>query len=357
MDTTLFSPLRVGTLELKNRIVIPPMCMWKAKDGVAQNFHRHHYAALAASGAGAITIEATGVTPDGRISPWCLGIWDEKTADGIASIVGAIRETDPSVKVFLQLAHAGRKGSCLPETDATVPETVEEGGWETVAPTALAARPTQRTPRALTVEEIHAYARRFGEAAARAVKAGVDGVMIHAAHGYLIHEFLSPLSNHRTDEYGGSFENRVRFALEVIREVKANVPADYPVGIRISATDWLEGGWTLEESCRLAKMAEDLGLVFIDVSTGGLLPCRIPVTPGYQLPFAAAVKKETKMAVFGVGLITNAFQAETALTLGACDAVDVGRAVLSDFNWGWHAACDLGAQVRTPMERVPAMRH
>lgn len=359
MQTKLFSPIQVGNLTLKNRIVVPPMCMWKAVDGMAQNFHRHHYAALAASGVGTIVIEATAVTPNGRISPWCLGIWDDEHAQGIASIVQAIKETSPEVKVILQLAHAGRKASCSPETDSTIPESLEAGvnsGWQTVAPSAEAAQEKHITPRALETEEIPQYVQRFADAAKRAVAIGLDGVMIHAAHGYLIHEFLSPLSNHRTDAYGGSYENRSRFANEVMQAVKQAVPADFTVGIRISATDWLDGGWNLEESIKLVKQAEELGLAFVDVSTGGLVPCKIPVAPSYQLPFAQAIKQQTKMVVGGVGMITNAFQAETALQLQACDVIDIGRGILTDLNWGWHAARDLHAEVQPPLERVYTLR-
>lgn len=351
MDTILFSPLKIGQLELKNRIDVPPMCMWKAKDGFAQDFHLHHYAELAASGVGCITIEATGVTPNGRISPWCLGIWDEAHMEGIAKIVRAIKQTSPEVKVILQIAHAGRKGSMDPATDHSVP--VSEGGWETVAPSAISAKNDLVEPRALAKDEIAEYAEAFGEAASRAVRAGVDAVEIHAAHGYLIHEFLSPLSNKREDEYGGSLENRMRFAKEVMAAVKRAVPEDFPVGIRISATDWAEGGWNLDESVALAQEAQYHGLFFIDVSTGGLVPCPIPVAPGYQLPYAEAVKRATNLKVFGVGLITNGFQAETILQLGICDVVDIGRAILADPNWGWRAARELHVRdLKVPMSKT-----
>ena len=211
-------------------------------------------------------------------------------------------------------------------------------------------------PRALETEEIPQYVQSFADAAKRAVAIGLDGIMIHAAHGYLIHEFLSPLSNHRTDAYGGSYENRSRFANEVIHAIKQAVSADFTVGIRISATDWLDGGWNLDESIKLVKQAEELGLAFVDVSTGGLVPCKIPVAPGYQLPFAQAIKQHTKMVVGGVGMITNAFQAETALQLQACDVIDIGRGILTDLNWGWHAARDLHAEVHPPLERAFTQR-
>lgn len=354
MDTILFSPVQIANATFRNRISVPPMCMWKARDGMAQEFHCHHYAAIAASGVGSLTIEATGVTADGRISPWCLGLWDDDRIAGIKSIVDAVKATDKDVKVIIQLAHAGRKGSCNPATETTV----TEGGWDTVAPSALAAKQGLAQPRALEHDEIQGYIDAFGAAARRAVTAGVDAVEIHAAHGYLIHQFLSPISNKRTDEYGGTLENRMRFALEVIKAVKAAVPAGFPVGIRISATDWLPEGWTLEDSIALVKAAKALGVSFVDVSTGGLVPAPIPVRPGYQLPFASKIREAVPgIVVFGVGMILNAFQAETALVLGACDVIDIGRGVLADPNWGWHAARDLHVKnIACPAEKSFALR-
>ncbi len=353
MDSILFSPIQIANLTLRNRISVPPMCMWKARDGMAQAFHEHHYAAFAASGVGSLTIEATGVTADGRISPWCLGLWKDEQTAGIKRIVDAVKVTDQAVKIIIQLAHAGRKGSCDPAADATI----AEGGWQTVAPSPL-SRPGYAEPRALAPEEIPVYVEAFAAAARRAVAAGVDAIEIHAAHGYLIHQFLSPLSNKRTDEYGGPLENRMRFALDVIKAVKRAVPADFPVGIRISATDWLPEGWSLEDSIALVKAAKALGVSFVDVSTGGLVPAPIPVRPGYQLPFAAKIREAVPgIAVFGVGLILNAFQAETALVLEACDVIDIGRGILADPNWGWHAARDLHVKdMPCPAEKSFALR-
>lgn len=340
MNTILFTPLTVGAMTLRNRVVVPPMCMWEAVEGVAQDFHLRHYGALAASGVGAVTIEATGVVPEGRISPWCLGIWDDETAAGIGRIVRAMKTANPDVKVILQLAHAGRKGSCNPADESTV----TEGGWETVAPSAISAKPTLAIPREMTEAEILAAADAFAAAAARAAAVGVDAVEIHAAHGYLIHQFLSPIANRRTDCWGGSFENRTRFACLVMERVHAALPESVTMGLRISATDWLPDGWTPEESVELVRLAQARGAAFVDVSTGAIVPCAIPVAPGYQMPFAAQIRRETGMTTFGVGLITNAFQAETALQLGACDAVDIGRAILDDNNWAWHAMRDLGVR-------------
>lgn len=342
MQTILFSPLEYGPLKLKNRINVPPMCMWQAKDGIAQDFHVQHYAALAASGAGCVTIEAVGAVPEGRISPWCLGLWDDKRADGIARIVSAMKKANPEICVLLQLGHAGRKASCDPNTDKWL--SPEQSGWHPVAPSGMSWSDNFPEPHVLTTAEIQGVIKAFADAAVRAVKAGCDGIMLHAAHGYLIHQFLSPLSNQRTDEYGGSFDKRLRFLTDIISAVKAVVPSDFALGLRLSATDWLEGGITPEDTVEIVKRAEALGCSFADISSGALLRAPIPVAPGYQLPFAAKVKAACSIPVFGVGLITNAFQAETALQLGACDVVDIGRAMLSDPNWGWHAAKELGVK-------------
>ncbi len=342
MQSKLFTPLEYGALKLKNRIHIPPMCVWQAADGLAQDFHRLHYASLASSGAAAVTIEAVGVVPEGRISPFCLGIWDDARADGIASIVEAVKKAAPDVKVFIQLNHAGRKASIDPATDYWM--APERGGWQPVAPTAMHWSDKRPQPQELSAEDTAQLVQKFAEAAARAAKAGCDGIMIHAAHGFLIHEFLSPLSNQRTDAYGGSFDNRSRLYREVIAAVKAAVPEECAVGVRLSAVDWAEGGITVEDTLKCVDIAAQLGCCFADISTGGLLTVPVPVAPGYQLPYAAQVKAHSSLPVFGVGLITNAYQAETVLQLGACDVIDVGRAVLSDPNWGWHAARELGVK-------------
>lgn len=346
METILFSELRAGPLKLKNRINIPPMCMYQAKDGMAQEYHLRHYAALAASGAGAVTIEATAVSPEGRISPYCLGIWDDERAKGIARIVKAMKKAAPDTKVFLQIAHAGRKASIDPKTDCGIGP--EAGGWEPVAPSALKWSKNHALPHDLTVPELKQIEVKFIEAAARCAEAGCDGLMLHAAHGYLIHEFLSPLSNQRTDDYGGSFENRGRFLTEIMAGIRAVTTPDFVLGLRLSAVDWRKGGLGIEDAVKLVQFAGDFGWTFADISSGGLLPAPINPAPGYQLPFAAQVKKETGLCVFGVGMITNAFQAETALQLGACDVVDIGRAALSDPNWGWHAARELGVKLEAP---------
>lgn len=339
MQSKLFTPLEYGALKLKNRINIPPMCTWQAADGLAQDFHRYHYAALASSGAGAVTIEAVGVVPEGRISPFCLGLWDDDRADGIASIVEAMKKAAPDVKVLVQLNHAGRKGSMDPNTDIWMAPA--QGGWHPVGPSVMHWSDNLPEPHELSAADIAGIVQKFAEAAARAVMAGCDGIMIHAAHGFLIHEFLSPLSNQRTDDYGGNFDNRCRFYREVLAAVKAAVPEDCAVGVRLSAVDWVEGGVSIDDTIKYVDIAAQNGCCFADISTGGLLSVPIPVAPGYQLPFAAQVKAHCSLPVFGVGLITNAYQAETVLQLGACDAIDVGRAALSDPNWGWHAAKEL----------------
>lgn len=341
----LFSPLEIGSITVPNRISVPPMCMYSAKSGVAQPFHLAHYAKLAQSGAGLVCIEACAVTPEGRITADDLGLWSDECEAGIAAIVRAMREAMPAVKILIQLSHAGRKASRTAPWTGGVPLSVAEGGWRVRAPSELAFGNGPK-PLALDFEECAALAKAFGDAARRAVRAGVDGIEIHMAHGYLIHEFLSPLSNHRIDEYGGAFENRARFALEVTEAVKSALDAAVPVGLRVSATDWVEGGWTPEETIDLVRLSKRHGLCFVDVSTGGLLPdAPIEEAPGYQVPFAARIREAVgeDMAVFACGRITDAAQAETILRAGAADMIDVGRGMLDDPNWGWHAAQALRA--------------
>ncbi len=344
MRTRLFSPLQVGPVTLPNRIHVPPMCQWEATtEGLPTDYTLMHYAMLAASGAGSVTIEATGVLPEGRISPNDLGLWSDETEEGIARVVEAMRRAAPGVKVFIQLAHAGRKASCLRAEEWVSPK---KGGWMPVAPSPLRHQASSPVPHVLTEPEIGERIEAFGLAAERAVRAGVDGIEIHAAHGYLIHEFLSPLSNTRTDAWGGPLENRMRFGLKVFESVRRHTEGAsdrVAVGLRVSATDWMPGGWNPEETAAFIRAANAKAPVdFVDVSTGGLLATPIPVAPGYQVPFAREVRVRTGVPVFAVGLITNAFQAETILQADLADAVDIGRAVLADRSWGWRARRDLG---------------
>ncbi len=353
MKTQLFTPIQLGKLEVANRIGVPPMCQWVARDGHPQPYHFRHYTKLADSGAGLVIIEATATDPWGRISPNDLGLWSDEFVPEFAELFRQMKETNPAVKIGVQIAHAGRKAQDVNHevdsysaigSDRSWKDTAAEKslfGNHPIAPSAIRMNEQYPVPRELKTEEIPAVIQTFADAARRAKKAGADTIQLHAAHGYLIHEFLSPLSNKRTDIYGGSLENRMRFGLEVVKATVEAVGPDFPVGIRVSATDWLEGGWDPESTVEFLNRAKALGVSWIDVSTGGLLLAPIPVRPGYQLPFAAEIRRRVNLPVYGVGLITNAFQAETVLAAGAADAVSVGRAMLTDPNWGWHAAREL----------------
>lgn len=343
MKSKLFNPIELGPVHVPNRIAVPPMCMYSARSGVAQAFHRMHYGMLATSGAGLVCIEATAVTPDGRMTEHDLGLWSDECEEGLRGVIGFMRELEPGCRIIVQLNHAGRKGSFTRPWE-TPPHAIEpsEGGWPVRAPSGLCFGAGYATPRELQFEECRQLAEAFGEAARRAVRAGADGVELHMAHGYLIHQFLSPLSNRRIDEYGGALENRMRFAREVMDAVMKAVPEQAAVGLRVSATDWEPEGWSVEDTVELVRAARTRGLHFVDVSTGGNTPdAAIPVGPGYQVPFAARIRRETGMPVIAAGLIREPWQAETLLREASADMVDIGRAMLDDPRWGWHAAAAL----------------
>ncbi len=345
----LFSPVALGPLQLSNRIAIAPMCQYSAVEGMATDWHMIHLGGLALSGAGLLIVEATAVTPEGRISPDDLGLWSDSHADGLEPVVRAIRRYSP-IKLAIQLAHAGRKASSAVPWEGGANIAPGEGrGWQTVAPSALPHAEGETVPLALDAEGLGRIRDGFAAAAARAHALGFDAIEIHAAHGYLLHQFLSPLSNRREDEYGGSLENRMRFPLEVLRAVRASVPQEVAVGVRISATDWVEGGWDIGQSLDLARELKAQGCQFIHVSSGGLSPLqKIPAAPGYQIDFAARVKLETAMPTIGVGLITQAGQAEAIVEQDKADVVALARGMLYDPRWPWHAAAELGAQVSAP---------
>jgi 2,4-dienoyl-CoA reductase-like NADH-dependent reductase (Old Yellow Enzyme family) len=355
----LFSPIALGTLQLENRIAIAPMCQYSADgNGLATDWHMIHLGQLALSGAGLLIIEATAVTPEGRISPDDLGLWSEEHTEALAPVMQAIRRYAP-IKVAIQLAHAGRKASSeVPwQGGANIPVDAPRG-WQTVAPSALPHADEETVPVALDQAGIDRIKDGFVAAARRAHELGLDAIELHGAHGYLLHQFLSPLSNHRTDAYGGSLENRMRFPLEVFEAVRAAVPASVVVGMRISATDWVEGGWDVEQSVVFAKELDKLGCQFLHVSSGGVSPLqKIPVGPGYQIEFAARIKQETPMPVIGVGLITEACQAEAIIEQGQADMVALARAMLYDPHWPWHAAAELGAQVVAPPQYWRSQPH
>jgi 2,4-dienoyl-CoA reductase-like NADH-dependent reductase (Old Yellow Enzyme family) len=347
--THLFSPLRVGGLELRNRIVIAPMCQYSAEQGCATDWHLIHLGHLALSGAALLTIEATAVMPEGRISARDLGLWSDETEAALARTLESIRRWS-DIPVAIQLAHAGRKASTnVPwEGGAQIPPGAPHG-WQTVAPSAVPFSEGQHPPAALDKPSMNRICEAFARAAERAARLGLDAVQIHGAHGYLLHQFLSPLSNRREDEYGVSLENRMRFPLEVFEAVRAAFPRDRPVSMRVSGTDWAEGGWNIEETIALAQALERRGCGAIHVSSGGLTPLqRIPIGPSYQVPLARAVKQAVSIPVVAVGLITEFEQAEAIVATGDADLVAIARAILYDPRWPWHAAAHFGASVSAP---------
>jgi 2,4-dienoyl-CoA reductase-like NADH-dependent reductase (Old Yellow Enzyme family) len=325
------------------------MCQYSAQDGVATQWHDVHIGSFATGGAGLIMMEATGVVPDGRISTQCLGLWNDKQRDQLIPIVKFAHSM--GTKIGIQLAHAGRKGSCLPPWSERPMATIQEGGWECVAPSAISFGGKYPVPRALTSVEIDELVISFGKSAKRAVEAGFDLVEIHAAHGYLIHQFLSPISNTRTDNYGGGFENRTRFLREITESVRSNIPDSMPLFLRISASDWLDGGWSIEESISLAKELKALGVDLVDVSSGGTSSgAPVPVGPGYQVPFSDRIRNEAKVPTAAVGLITEALQAEEIIATGKADAVMMAREMLRNPRWPLAAAKLLGANIAWPVQ-------
>lgn len=346
----LFSPISIGGLELSNRIVIPPMDQYSAAEGFPGNWHRMHYGHLAVSGAGLLMIEATAVEPKGRISNADLGIWSEELQESHKEFLSFIRSFSKT-PIAVQLGHSGRKGSTAPPFEGGGPLVISCGGWEVCAPTAAKYNPISPNPVAMCVEDIHGCVELFVQAARRAIAAGYDAIEIHAAHGYLLHQFLSPLSNARTDAYGGRLENRIRFPLEVFAAVRGAVPEKYPVGVRISGSDFAPGGWDIASSVAFGKALEAAGCAFIHVSGGGLTPDqKIPLAPGYQVALAAEVKKSVSIPVIAVGLITEAELATCIVETGQADMVALGRGMLYDPRWPWHAAAKLGKTVHPPKQ-------
>ncbi|MFF0744742.1 NADH:flavin oxidoreductase/NADH oxidase [Streptomyces sp. NPDC004111] len=352
--SNLFQPITLRELTIPNRIWMAPMCQYSALPdgplaGVPQDWHFAHYAARAIGGTGLVLTEATAVSPEGRISPYDLGIWNDAQTEAFRRITSFLKAqgTVPGI----QIAHAGRKASTERTWKGGHPVGPEEHGWQPVAPSAVPFAEGHPVPDELSTARIAEVVEQFADAARRALDAGFEVAEIHGAHGYLIGQFLSPHSNRRTDAYGGSFENRTRFPLEVVDAVRAVWPEDKPLFFRISATDWLEGeaGWTAEETVRFAAALHAHGVDLLDVSTGGNASgVRIPTGPGYQVPFATRVKKETPLPVAAVGLITEAAQAEKIVANGEADAVLLGRELLRDPSFAQHAARELGAEVHVP---------
>lgn len=345
----LFQPLRLGSLVLPNRIIIAPMCQYSADEGRATDWHVIHLGSLALSGAGLLITEATAVSPEGRITPGDLGLYSDETEAAFGRVLTAIRAYSP-MPVAMQLAHAGRKASSrVPWEGGSQIASTDPEGWVTVAPSALPHGSGEEAPKALNRAGLDRITADFVDAARRAARLGVDGLEIHGAHGYLLHEFLSPLANRRTDDYGGSLENRMRFPLDVFEAVRAALPAEKPVWIRLSATDWVDGGWDIEGAVALSKALERRGCAAIHVSSGGVSPSqKIPLGPGYQVSFASRIKRAVGIPVIAVGLITEPEQAEAIVASHEADAVSLARAMLYDPRWPWHAAAALGDKVTAP---------
>jgi len=347
--SSLFSPLRLRALEFRNRVFVSPMCLYSCTEGLATPWHLVHLGSRAVGGAALVIAEAAAVVPEGRISPFDLGVWSDAHAAALQPTAAFIREQ--GAVAGIQLAHAGRKASTARPWEGGGKVESAQGGWQPVAPSALAFSERHHLPRALSLAEIAEIPRAFAAAAARALHAGFQVIEIHAAHGYLLHEFLSPLSNTRTDAYGGDFDARIKLTLDVASAVRAVVPQELPLFVRISATDWVPGGWDLAQSVRLARQLRAAGVDLVDCSSGGLSPQQqLQLVPGYQVPFAETIRRETGVATGAVGLISEPAQAEAIIANGQADAVLLARAFLRDPYWTRHAALALGAQSHWPVQ-------
>lgn len=356
--SNLFSPLKIKNIELKNRIVVSPMCEYSSVDGFANDWHLVHLGSMARGGAGLLITEATAVSPEGRITFADLGIWKDEHIEKLKQIVTFIE--GQGAVAGIQLAHAGRKASHAQpwnERGKQIPSS-DENGWITIAPSAVPFTEGEELPIALDDAGIKKVKEDFKAATVRALQAGFKVAELHAAHGYLFHQFLSPISNQRTDQYGGSFENRIRFLLETVEAVQEVWPEEYPLFVRISATDWTEGGWTPEESVKLSAVLKDKGVDLIDCSTGGNVPhAKIPVGPGYQVPFAEQIRKEAGIMTGAVGMITEAKQADEIIQSGQADLVIIAREFLRDPHFPLRAAHELGQEVAWPVQYERAKWH
>ena len=351
----LFSPFRLRELESRNRIVMSPMCQYSAENGFANHWHQVHYGSRAAGGAGLIIVEATAVSQEGRISPADLGLWDDHHIEALKPIANFIKAQ--GAVSAIQIAHAGRKACTDRPWLGGKPIPLTAGGWQPIAPSALSFTKAHNKPRSMDISDIDNVVAAFSAAAQRALRAGFDVVDVHMAHGYLLHEFLSPLSNQREDEYGGEFANRARLPLRVVQAVREVWPEHLPMFVRISATDWVEGGWDLEQSVKLAGMLKDIGVDLIDCSSGGLVAdAIIPAGPGYQTPFATTIRDKANIATGAVGVITEAVQAEHIIATGLADVVIIGRELLRDPYWPLHAAQKLNVDLPWPNQYRLAKR-
>jgi NADPH2 dehydrogenase len=328
--------------------MVAPMCQYSAENGEANDWHFTHINMLALSGAAMFCIEATHVEAIGRITPGCLGLWNDATEAALKPILASVRKHSKAA-VAMQLAHAGRKGSSHVPWNGGQQIPVSEGGWQTVGPSAVPHKEGEAAPLALDAAGLVRIRDAFVSAARRAERLGIDALEVHGAHGYLLHQFLSPIANKRTDQYGGSLQNRMRYPLEVFDAIRAAFPADKPIGVKVSATDWVEGGWDLAQTIEFAKELKKRGVDWIDASSGGVSPLqKIPLSPGYQVPFAQAIKEAAGVNTIAVGLITEAKQSEEIVASGKADMVALARGMLYDPRWGWHAAAELGGQVQAP---------
>jgi 2,4-dienoyl-CoA reductase-like NADH-dependent reductase (Old Yellow Enzyme family) len=357
MSSSLFSPLPIRGVTLPNRIAVSPMCEYSAVDGFANDWHLVHLGSRASGGAGLVMVEATAVEPAGRITFGDLGLWSDAHIEPLRRIVAFLKSQ--GAVPAIQLAHAGRKASCeLPWNGGLPIAPGQPNGWQVVAPSAIPFRDGDPVPHALSPTEIEALINAFAAATRRALAAGFEVIEIHGAHGYLINEFLSPIANLRQDEYGGSFENRTRFLREITQAVRAEMPDHLPLFLRISATDWVEGGWTIEDSVQLARLVQPLGVDLIDTSSGGnALHAKIPVGPGYQVPLAAQIRRDAKILTGAVGMITEPQQAEDILNAGQADLILIARELLRDPYFPMRAAQALGAPLAVPNQYLRAWHH
>ena len=346
--SALFSPIKLRGLALANRIMVAPMCQYSAGNGEANDWHFTHINTLALSGAAMFCIEATHVEAVGRITPGCLGLWNDATEAALKPILASVRKHSKTA-VAMQLAHAGRKGSSYRPWQGGQQIPISEGGWQTEGPSSVPHKEGEMAPRAFDAQGLARVREAFVGAARRAERLGIEALELHSAHGYLLHQFLSPISNRRTDAYGGSLQNRMRYPLEVFDAVRAAFPAEKPVGVKVSATDWVEGGWDLAQTIEYAKELKARGVDWIDASSGGVSPLqKIPLGPGYQVPLAQGIKDATGVTTMAIGLITEAAQAEAIVASGKADMVALARGMLYDPRWGWHAAAELGGVVEAP---------
>ena len=346
--STLFTPISLRGLNLANRIMVSPMCQYSAIDGSANDWHFTHINTLSLSGAAMFCIEATHVEAIGRITPGCLGLWSDATEAALQPIIASVRKHSKTA-VAMQLAHAGRKGSSHVPWDGGQQIPLGEGGWQTEGPSTVPHKEGELAPLALDTRGIKRVRDAFVAAAKRAERLGLDALELHSAHGYLLHQFLSPIANKRTDQYGGSLQNRMRYPLEVFDAIREVFPERKPVGVKVSATDWVEGGWDLAQTIEYARELKKRGVDWIDASSGGVSPKqKIPLGPGYQVPLAQGIREATGITTIAVGLITEAKQAEEIVASGKADMVALARGMLYDPRWGWHAAAELGGEVEAP---------